>query len=539
MLSDLYCEKFRISKPIEFNPGLNVCVGDEAATNSIGKSTFLMVIDFVLGGDTLLSHNADIVNELGHHDYFFSFIFAGTKHSFRRSTGEPKHVFTCKPNTYEIDEVMSIENYREYLREAYALDGLGLTFRKVVSLFSRIWGKENLNPKRPLDSVSGSNATDALHLLLKLYKRYEAIADLIQSLSVRKADKKSLADAMKRDFVPNITKKQYRDNQAKVEQATDELEDITNELKKYATSLREIANREVQDIKHERDSVLRAKSVIESRLTRVENSLRDNRYVKSKDFEALKDFFADVNDERIAEVEGFHSAIVRILRKELRASQKQLSKEQGQLQELLDDLDKRLSLLLQNVDNPTVVVDRVYALADSKRTSESENEYYDKKKELANDVKEAETELEDEKAKLLAMTATTINDQLQTYSESVFGKDRKSPYLTPSTTNYKFEIYEDTGTGRAYSDLILFDWSVATTSSSVPILIHDSLLFKNVENDSVARMMPIYAALSQQTFIAIDEVSKYGDEAVAIIRDHTVLSLSDDEVLYVKDWRSK
>lgn len=46
MLVEVRCDKFR-EKSIKFHKGLNVVLGDEKATNSIGKSSLLMVLDFI------------------------------------------------------------------------------------------------------------------------------------------------------------------------------------------------------------------------------------------------------------------------------------------------------------------------------------------------------------------------------------------------------------------------------------------------------------------------------------------------------------
>src|SRR5215471_7967263 len=94
MLLEIRCDKFRTTT-ISFNPSLNVVLGDENATNSIGKSTLLMVVDFVFGGNDLLLHNTDIITELGHHDYFFSFRFEEDTVRFRRGTFEPRIVYVC------------------------------------------------------------------------------------------------------------------------------------------------------------------------------------------------------------------------------------------------------------------------------------------------------------------------------------------------------------------------------------------------------------------------------------------------------------
>ena len=50
MLKTIKCDKFIDHgvprEPIRFHNGLNVILGEKGATNSIGKSTLLMIIDF-------------------------------------------------------------------------------------------------------------------------------------------------------------------------------------------------------------------------------------------------------------------------------------------------------------------------------------------------------------------------------------------------------------------------------------------------------------------------------------------------------------
>lgn len=69
MLIEIRADVFR-KGPVVFGEGLNVVLGDENATNSIGKSSLLMVVDFAFGGSSLLDHNRDLVKELDHHYYF-------------------------------------------------------------------------------------------------------------------------------------------------------------------------------------------------------------------------------------------------------------------------------------------------------------------------------------------------------------------------------------------------------------------------------------------------------------------------------------
>lgn len=53
MLKEIQCPLFNHAK-ISFHQGLNIILGDDDAKNSIGKSTALMVIDFVEGGDSFI-----------------------------------------------------------------------------------------------------------------------------------------------------------------------------------------------------------------------------------------------------------------------------------------------------------------------------------------------------------------------------------------------------------------------------------------------------------------------------------------------------
>ena len=55
MLFEISCDKFlengQVRPAVKFHKGLNVVLGTELRANSIGKSTFLLIIDFVFGGN--------------------------------------------------------------------------------------------------------------------------------------------------------------------------------------------------------------------------------------------------------------------------------------------------------------------------------------------------------------------------------------------------------------------------------------------------------------------------------------------------------
>lgn len=56
MLHEICCDQF-YQKQIVFNPGLSVVLGTNTGDNSIGKSTFLLIVDYVFGGSTYGYHS--------------------------------------------------------------------------------------------------------------------------------------------------------------------------------------------------------------------------------------------------------------------------------------------------------------------------------------------------------------------------------------------------------------------------------------------------------------------------------------------------
>ena len=62
-------------------------------------------------------------------------------------------------------------------------------------------------------------------------------------------------------------------------------------------------------------------------------------------------------------------------------------------------------------------------------------------------------------------------------------------------------------------------------------------MFKNIQNDAVAKLIGLYESTGKQVFMAIDEIEKYGEIATLKLKDKKVIKLHNENVLYVKDWR--
>ena len=117
MLKQIRCDKFN-NKIINFHTGLNVVLGDNKATNSIGKSTLLMIIDFIFGGNSYITKNNDVVDNIGHHSFNFELEFDNEKFYFIRNTENHLTLSVCDKNYNKIKDI-SLDEYKIFLATAY------------------------------------------------------------------------------------------------------------------------------------------------------------------------------------------------------------------------------------------------------------------------------------------------------------------------------------------------------------------------------------------------------------------------------------
>ena len=104
MLYEIECEKFakKVNGQlvprgrIQLREGLNTVLGDKAAQNSIGKSTFLLVVDFCFGGDDYINPKICKAKEKLHsHTINFAFKFGNKIDYFCRSTKTHSEIGIC------------------------------------------------------------------------------------------------------------------------------------------------------------------------------------------------------------------------------------------------------------------------------------------------------------------------------------------------------------------------------------------------------------------------------------------------------------
>ena len=171
MLYEIYCDAFK-EKIIRFHNGLNVVLGTNSGDNSIGKSTFMLIVDFVFGGDAY-ANATDIIKNVKDHRICFTIEFNNTKYYFARTLFNNKVVDVCDENYVQIDS-LSIKDFRARLAEEYKLTLPDLSFRDAVGRYIRAYGKDNCIEKKPLNILPQESEAKAITALLKLFNEYEA-----------------------------------------------------------------------------------------------------------------------------------------------------------------------------------------------------------------------------------------------------------------------------------------------------------------------------------------------------------------------------
>ncbi|MEG0693687.1 MAG: DUF2326 domain-containing protein, partial [Oscillospiraceae bacterium] len=455
MLNQISCDIF-LQKDISFRTGFNAIVGDDIASNSIGKSTLLMIIDFVFGGEEYIKKNHDVVEQLGHHSFRFAFEFSGKMYYFIRSTNEYKYVSFCNEK-YEIAEIKKIDEFTLWLQKKYCCELEDLSFRNIIGRYFRVYGKENLNERKPIQYFEKETAALSISALLKLFDKYKVIKAYEQQIEKLKSEKDTLTDAAKKDLIPHVvTKTLFGKNQSKIADLSKQLDELKSNIVTASTDIEALISKEVLKLKREKSALITQKNILENRLIRTQQNLSNKNVNIQTELEQFTTYFPDFNVEQIKKVDGFHKTITQILKGELQEAEKDLVKQ-------IDEIEKKIMLINQETeaklnikDAPKYAIDRVVDLVAEINHLNDENGYYTKKKSLEESIVTATSNFDILKEKSLDEVCNLINIKMYEFNKEIYSDNRRAPTLNIHGNKYTFNTNGDTGTGTAFANLISF-----------------------------------------------------------------------------------
>lgn len=543
MLFEIICDKFishgKPRGPIVFHNGLNIVQGHNSGTNSIGKSTFLLIVDFVYGGNTYAKDDK-IINKIGHHIINFCFEFDGTPYYFSRNTATPEEVNICNSD-YSFKEKIKIDEYCKQLLTLYKIDLFNTSFRTIVGCFFRIYGKNNSNEILPLASFAGEGQEDSLISLLKLYNGYRPIAQFHLDISNKQKMRKAITEADKYNLVKVITaKKTYLENVAILEDLKNQLTALSKHGREELLLMDAPQAEKAAECKARYDALIRKKKQLWIKYYAVKNTADIKRPTTTQDFEELSKFFPNSDMKLFSDIEGFHSKLTIILNDEFRRSMTATLKAINELAVEINEAEK----LLAEMDVPQRISDatlKAYAEINIKTVAiEKENELFLKKREIDNEIKNLNKTYEQLFLEQFNAITNSINELMAVLNDFIYGNDIASPILTvPKHNSYEFGTPVDGGTGTNNKNLILLDLATLKLTQ-LPTIAHDTIVFKHIAQAPMGKIIELYNQSEKQIFIAIDETMKYPAEAQDIIENNTILRLSDNgNELYGSSWVKK
>lgn len=539
MLKMIQCDQFicndQVQEPIVFKRGLNTVLGDEFGSNSIGKTTFLMILDFVFGGDDYVRRSTDVQENIGPHIIKFSFEFEDGTYYFSRATDSWMTIKVCN-SQFEACKSISKDEYTKFLSKKWGLNLPDLSFRNAISRFIRVYGRETLDPKQPLQNAMKEPQRFGIDALLKLFNRYEAVKDQKEKAEEAELKEKMFKGAQKYKYLPSVSNKvQYAENEKKIDKLKREIKRL---IKDNDQGIIEIDTLQTEDLA-ELLPLIKAEKRHYIALTNELNSMEIRpirRYTFQKDCDKLQQFFPEISMKKLKDIEHFHEKIDTILKDELKESS-------ATLQSLINLSAKRIANLKMRLSEVESSPNVTHAILNRHSQKQKEldqlqdaNNSYDTQESLKRETKELKLLLGNLISEVISHTETDINAIMGHFSKLVNEK-RKPPHFRIKDANrYNFSTPNDRGTGSQYKGLILFDLTILNITN-LPLLVHDSVILKQIEDSALEEILNLYAASEKQIFIALDKKESFSKKAQAILQKTCVLQLAPNEhSLFGKVW---
>lgn len=537
MLKRITCDKFK-TQPGEFHTGLNVVLGSSGGSNAIGKSTFLLILDFVFGGDNYVKTAKDVIANVDHHTINFEFVFDSAPLFFSRSTNRPTIVNRCNSKFHVIEE-LPVPKFRELLFHEYKILLKGISFGEIVERFFRIYGHGNHNENKPLQGERESMAT-AVEYLMKLLGRFEDVQNLKtaeESYGIKpsKQVERSVSD-ISAEMVTNTEKIES------LEKRREKLCRQNEEADLRALGIDPQQVERLIEIKRELGKLNRQKSRMTSQLHAVRNNMPESDGFLEKDFSTLLRFFPDANINAFADVEKFHAKINGFLRTDIEDEIARLIPQIEYIDADITSYEKQIAetglakSLSQSILTQYARVSReIEKLTEENDALRNEIAQTEKRKEMEHLL----TSLRQRQENALASAQTDVNAEMKRINDIITGGGRSAPELTlkPDKT-FEFETKNDKSEGTAFKNLVVYDLSMLALTP-LPALIHDSSIVKRIEDEDFEQILGLYQKSGEngkQVFIAFDKADSYTPNTNQVLEDATVLHLSVGNELFGMSW---
>ncbi len=481
MLREIYCDKFH-QKKIEFTDGFNVVLGTNSGDNSIGKSTFMLILDFVFGGTTY-SSSTDIIDNVGDHRISFKFEFDNQFFYFSRSIKDQNTVEKCDEN-YNQTATISLNDYRKWLSENNHLKIFELRYREAVGRYIRVYRKKNYDEDFPLHSDPKEKSSAAMISLLKLFNRYETIAALAEQAKESEDKLSAYNKAQKLSFISSINKNTFKKNEKEIQQLQTEIHNLEAGLEHDLLDVDSIASEEAIHIKKDLSRAKRMRTGILSRISTLDENAAYSFSSTTDELSELSTFFPECNIRKLSDIEAFHRKISTIFKSEIRTEKEELLEALKEYDSIIAQLTEKLSQLVHNPNLSKIILQKHADALKKIEKMQRENEAYSKHQALQEAKSSDAVRLSLAKSEQYGIVEKQINIEMERINQEIYVEKYNAPTLHFNDSTYLFRTPNDTGTGIAYKGLVAFDLAIMKLTA-IPILVHDSVVLKQISDEAI------------------------------------------------------
>ena len=535
MLVEVWCDKFisngKVRKPIRFHAGLNAVLGDDNGSNSIGKSTFLMILDFVFGGTDYVKKCVDVQENVKEHTICFAFDFDGQNYYFSRNTVDYNKVVQCDSEYQALPdgEPLSLQKYGEFLCEKYGLSAEGITWRGAIARFIRVYKRDTLDEVR---SSKDETAADAIKGYMRLFDRYSSVEAQINQAKKVEDEKEAFRKSIQQYHHVRAAKneKEKVANETRIAELERQEQELAVNNNKGLLDLDSMTARRLSDLTESLINYRRQRAQIQTQLNAVRRDMTGQKRSFKKTFADLERFFPNENFYTLEEIERFHQKLSKILEEEYAETEKNLATTYALLNNEIVRIQEQITEI-KNVPNVSQAILKEFARITTELNNlKQANENYDeleRLKKIATDYAETrDAVIADE---LLAIEST-VNQQMREISLTILSDATHLPPVLrlEKLNKYTFYTPNDGGTGAQYRGLITFDLANMGVAP-VPFVVHDSVLLKNIERPVFSAIIRVYYDQKQkgkQVFMAYDTLDAYDKETRELVEENAVLQLS-------------
>jgi len=543
MLKEIRCDKFISNgvtrEPIHFHRGLNTVLGSSSGTNSIGKSTFLMIIDFAFGGNDYADKTSDVLTNVGPHTIQFCFEFGGQPYYFSRSPLFKNEVSKCDSD-YKETETITLDAFRKFLHDKYQIKSNDQSFRGAVGNYFRVYLRECCDEGHPLKSSDRAPDKDGILELIKLFGKYDSISAFIKEQKKAKDQEATYKNAISFNQISAPrTKSEYNANAKKIESLRVEIEELAEKSSAGLLDVDSVVAKRIADIKGVLSILRRQRTRIKAQLSSLSEENHTKRQIETN-FSELLHFFPNVDTKTLGDVENFHASLSAALVFEFREKKKELEELLAMTEEEIRKQEDELRNVSSLADVSRAVLDS-YANAVQQFNNLTEaNSHYDEKQRLKQKVADIGKQIAKVFKSELSVIAVELNNLMDEYNRAVYHENRSAPTIDiKDDSHYSFDTPNDRGTGSRYKGLILFDLAMLKLTA-LPAVAHDSFMLKQIEDTVLEKLFEMYSKTEKQVFIAMDKETSYTERAQEILTNSVVLRLSaDGNELFGRSWNKK